>query len=960
MRRFGLHRFALAVFSFLILHPCCLAQKLFFEQLTTAEGLPSDYVNCVFRDSKGFLWIGTDKGVCRYDGQHFLSFNKDNGLTSNFVSAISEDPQGTIWLGTFEGGICKYNGHSIEPYPLNDTAEFKNIFNIECARNGSLFILSGQLHLFYLRKGRANPQMISDSCYYISSLQKDSYLFSRINRLINLIEMKDNKFSIRKLWQLKTSDIGLMGNSSQNHFLTVEGDSLVYYSIRGDKALADKKIFLRAPIPNDIRRSFITNETELWLALPNGVLYNNGRDKPRFLSSENGLGTNYVNNIYEDGEGNVYLCTFGGGIRIWPRLYLEECKVNGKVNSILADHNTVYITTTNGVYRYAPGGKCTELKNLHFDNFISSYHAPDGNFYLGTYHGFLTLPGEQGLYTITSSSKKKYESFEVSGVSGFLFQQPDKLLVSTYGDGIGVFDHNNRSREWMNPGNKRTGSVLVEFLKPLKNSFAALSFNSGVSFSFNDGHTLIVSKKDGLLSNSVYSVFQDKEKEIWIGTLEGLNLFDGNRVVKTFSRKEGFTGSRVICIFRDSVKRLWVLSDQYLHLLEGNRLRPIRSHPLLYTKNSINRAEYDSEKHLLYLGMTDAFLVVDVNRIFPDTTVQPPVITSMTSADSSLLNEKINLRSADKIVFRFGNLHYSLTKQSDIYYRLKGYDEDWKLLDHSSEVVYQKLSPGNYELVAKTVNPDHYSSKEISMVRFEVLPPFWKQPWFVLLSSVLLLGTIFFTGSRYSKKRYERRIHQMREQHKLQLERERIARELHDNVGSQLTYLINKIEDEEAVLKNKEEAVKLGSFAREAMRELRETIWALDKKQILPEELGNKVRQLLRLYNGNGHTIELEWKYNSKEQPLNSLEALNIYRIIQEAVNNAAKYSEASEIRVRGIFSGNAISVSISDNGKGFQPNQSDKGYGLQNMQKRADEMNGNLQIRSAIDKGTSIDLELK
>ena len=64
-------------------------QKIFFEQLTTAEGLPSDYVNCVFRDSKGSLWIGTDKGACRFDGKNFLYLNKDNGLASNFVYCIS-------------------------------------------------------------------------------------------------------------------------------------------------------------------------------------------------------------------------------------------------------------------------------------------------------------------------------------------------------------------------------------------------------------------------------------------------------------------------------------------------------------------------------------------------------------------------------------------------------------------------------------------------------------------------------------------------------------------------------------------------------------------------------------------------------------------------------------------------------------------------------------------------------
>src|SRR5580700_5232305 len=106
------------------------AQKVFFEQLTTAEGLPSDYVNTVFEDSKGFLWIGTDKGACCYKGRQFFYFNKDNGLTSNFINCITEDPRGNIWFGTFEGGLCKYDGQKIVSYPLKNGITFRNVFDI--------------------------------------------------------------------------------------------------------------------------------------------------------------------------------------------------------------------------------------------------------------------------------------------------------------------------------------------------------------------------------------------------------------------------------------------------------------------------------------------------------------------------------------------------------------------------------------------------------------------------------------------------------------------------------------------------------------------------------------------------------------------------------------------------------------------------------------------------------------
>ena len=944
------------------------SQKIFFEQLTTAEGLSSDYVNCVFRDSKGYLWIGTDKGVCRYDGNRFLYLNKDNGLTSNFVSNITEDQQKNIWFGTFEGGLCKYDGHTITSFPF-DLSEFKNILKIIFNPDGSLFIVSGRAHLFYLENLSSHPEKVTEEeCYDIIPIESQKFLFTGTSGLIFQIKRNDKKFQIRTLWKKKTENDFVLCDMYKNRFAVKEGDSLIVYSVSENNIRIDKKYYVPLVNKKTGRGGIMTNENELWIKMERGALYINGDNQSEFFSSENGLGSNYLTGFYEDDEKNIYVSTFGGGVKIWSQLYLQEFAIGGKVNSIFSNDNATYITTTSGIYKYEPGKKITEFKNLHSGDFTNCYQSPDGHFYLGTYNSFLKLPGESALLSLTATSVKKFETSVWTGVSGFLVNDKNKLLVSTYGEGIQEYNSDNTIIDSFSTKNQRIGSGLVEFLKPLKNSFAALSFNSGITLRASDNKTTILSKKDGLLSNSVYSVFQEKENEIWIGTLDGLNLYDGKKILKTFSYKKGFVGSKTLCIFRDSLKRFWVLSDKYLHLLEGDHLRPIRSHPLLYSKNSINRAEYNNKNGMLYLGLTDAFMVVDIKKIVPDSAIHYPLLASVINGDSSLsAKEKFDISSPGKIAFGFTNQHYPLAKGLDIYYMLKGYDDSWKLLDQSLEINYPKLSSGTYELIAKTVNPDYYTSSEVSLAKFEVLPPFWKRSWFILLSLLVLLAIVFFISNRYSKKKYERTIRKMKEQHQLQLERERIARELHDNVGSQLTYLINTIEDEQEMFADKEDAGHLSDFARGAMRELRETIWALDKKEILPEELGSKVQQLLRLYKNNGCEIEMNWQHdNGNQTPLNSLEALNIYRIIQEAVNNAVKYSGASQIKVHGDFNGKDFHVSVIDNGKGFDLQHTEKarlndsvgqGYGLKNMQKRAEEMNGQLQIKTAPGEGTIIDL---
>jgi ligand-binding sensor domain-containing protein/two-component sensor histidine kinase len=950
---------------FLFTGSASIAQKIFFEQLTSAEGLPSDYVNTIFEDSKGFLWIGTDKGACRYKDKQFVYFNKDNGLPSNFINCISEDPKGNIWFGTFEGGLCKYDGQQFRSYPLANENEFRNIFEILFNKDGSFFLESGNFNLYFFRYENAAPERIgTKSASFISSLGNDQFLVSSTNNSIFYLEKKGYHLSIQEIWHTNKKNELLLAKPLHGRFVTQEEDGINVYETRGKTVFLLRKIKLAEIPPEGYEKIFYSKGKEMWISSYSGLSYVDKLDQLHFFAVEKELGGNYVNNIYEDSKENVYICTFGGGIKIWPRFYLQEFPLEGKVISIFPYLGATYLTTTKQVYKYIPEKKIEIFKNLSFENFSSFYASPMAGYCLGTYKSFFRLPTEQSLYSLNGNTRRRFEVFTHIGISGFLQKSSDQLFVSMYGGGIYEFDSGNRIMDSFNMKNKRLVSGMVEFLKPLSQSMAVLTYGSGLTLIDNKGRTVLIGKKEGLLSNSVYAVYQDPGNQIWIGTLDGVNLYDGKRIVKTYSNKEGLVGSKVICIFRDPKKRLWVLSDKYLHLVEDSGLRAIRSHPVLFEpNNSINRAAYDTATGNLYIGLTNAFLIVDVNRIVPDSVIHAPGLSAFVADDSSLAwkDKAIYVQPGfNKLAFQFASQGFSITQKSDIYYKLAGYGDQWSLLDNSGELDYAKLPPGKYNLLAKTTNPDGYASPAVSLVKFEILPPFWRRPGFVVSVSTVLLFLVFLLGKKYSRTQYEKKIRQMQETVQLQVERERIARELHDNVGSQLTYLINKIEDEHNILADKTEAEKLGNFARSTMRELRETIWALNKKEILPEELAGKVRQLLKLYKNHSVQIELDWQNeNSEDRPMKSLEALNIFRIVQEAMNNAVKYSHASCITVRLINGIKRLEIMIVDNGKGFNVEEVEKGYGLLNMQKRAEEMSAKLNIESSEGCGTKLHLSM-
>ncbi len=942
----------------LLLIDAANAQKFSFEQLTTAEGLPSDYVNQVYEDRSGFLWIATDKGACRYDGRTFQLFNKDNGLPDNFVICFAEDSRGQIWIGTYAGGICKFDGKEIISTPFRKNGFPRAISQIHFNSNNSFLVVTRESDLYYFSDESSTPAILPYKINYIAPIAENKFLAANKSGDYVLTRTNEN-YSLEKQNEWNSEDELIKPWVSTKDFLLNKKDGLVLLQVRENRLCLKKDLHIRLRLPTIEIKDYDIDNEKILIGTTQGLIYIDQQGQEFFFGAANGLGSDYINNIGRDRRGNVYICTFGAGIKLWKEPYLKSVDLNGKITSIFPDGQKLYLTSTQQNYEYnLTDHKLTAYYKLDRGNFTSIYRAPDGSIFVGSLVDFYRLPNEFAWRNLNERNKSSYLHFANQGTSGFSFKHK-RMYASTYGDGIMILDPDGRPTDTI-----EFGSGIVEALVPLSNSIAALTFSTGVVLIDSLDRLQRISKDEGLLSNTVHAIFEEREDLLWIGTFSGLNRFEGNGKVKTFSFKEGFIGNRAVCIFGDKMKRLFVLSDKYLHILEGDQLRAIRSHPVLINpKDAINRAVYDPNSDQLFIGLTNALLMVDMGKIKPDTVVSGPALfdVELDTNSVNLIQEKLVISSKNKkISFRFVDPLKQFNSHSDILYKLEPFDEDWKLLDNSMEALYQKIPSGNYRLMARTVNADGYSSPVVDLLKFEVLPPLWKQTWFLILITFVLLA-VFFSGGHYiSRSRYKKRLKNLQAKYQLQLERERIARELHDNVGSQLTYLINKIEDDPISLSDQQEASKLSNFARGTMRELRETIWALNSKEVAPEDLENKIRQLARLHKGSNQSIDVDWHASNHHPPgINPIKALNIYRIIQEALNNAEKYSQASMVTVKVEHSENRLHVTVADNGKGFEPEQINEGYGLKNMRKRAQEMNSEFIVSSELQKGTIISVNI-
>ena len=204
-------------------------------------------------------------------------------------------------------------------------------------------------------------------------------------------------------------------------------------------------------------------------------------------------------------------------------------------------------------------------------------------------------------------------------------------------------------------------------------------------------------------------------------------------------------------------------------------------------------------------------------------------------------------------------------------------------------------------------------------------------------------------------------------QNRLQEQRLRISRDLHDNIGSQLTFIISSIDNLKYgySIENQKLVEKLNSissFTRETISELRDTIWALNKDEISFEDLKIRISNFIDKAKiaSSGIHFGFDCEGNFENIKLSSLQGINIYRIIQEAINNSLKHANPKEILVKVKQNGSEFLVTINDDGKGFDQNDENLGNGLNNLSKRAKELKGDVKIKSALGEGTRVVLTFK
>lgn len=917
-----------------------------FETITTANGLPSNYVFCMEEDAEGFMWVGTDKGLCRFNGAVWEVSDIDNGLPGNYINTILSDKHNGLWLGIAEKGIFHFD---------ITTKKCKFIFNskllqqIKVNANGDLLIEETDVEKYkiiqraFSYKNTTSVKIIKehtfkeDEIIYADSITKRTHYFEFKNK-----KLDKDYIAIPSIVKHNLTNISFDGKNYNIAFTPQFAINNNWIFRFENNPAKDTLLLVKATttIPGHI--AYCDTKDVLYVASPGAGFYciDKTTNTITYYSEKDGLTNVNINHIFKDKYGNLFVCTLGGGVNVLKKHPLNHFVTKQLPLKNLQINKNKYYGLANGTLYGFDNNTISAEIFLRKD--ALSFYITNDTLLVGSFAGL-------HYYSFKNNTATLQKTIPLTAGISSILPFNNKWLFSTYGNGFYSTTNFITSAKVLNilPFGNIENTVV------LKNKIAALSFEDGF---FICDKNLSVTKhyttKDGLLNNYVSAIFEQNDT-LWVGGKDGVSLIANGKVFKTLSYQQGFRGKIVKHIFSPVPNRVAIISDKYIHLLLNGVLNAYGSGSLsLDKKDFIVEALFDSNNQNVIVATQSNIGVAPFATILPSDFVFNAGLLSI-KIDNRLLDHTNNFEvdyNSDDIVFQFkptGNLLFS---QNQLLYKLN--ENDWQVATDNLVVIFKKLRPGKYTLFTKTVNADGFESKPQAIISFTVNRPWWLQWWFIgLLVTVVFL--FFWQLSKFLTKR--KYLTKLKQQKELETERQRISRDLHDNMGAYTSALIANVQQLKTKSGDNAELQKMQTNADQILSSLRETIWVLNNKEISIQEFSDGFKNYCVKLLKNFEHISFDASEDITENyMLPASKAIHLNKIMQEAIQNIVKHANASRISYT-LNTGGDVLILLSDNGIGFDPNTEGNGYGLDNIKWRAKEGGLDVAIQSQVNKGSSI-----
>jgi len=515
------------------------------------------------------------------------------------------------------------------------------------------------------------------------------------------------------------------------------------------------------------------------------------------------------------------------------------------------------------------------------------------------------------------------------------------------------------------------------------------------------------------IDDRISSAYYSSDGTLWVGLYHGdIYKMDKNDKIETINLPEKFS---IRCFAEDAFHHIWIgtSSGLYVHTLDGHMLKsfykssgllndciysmlPLPNKSAVIASSNMGLSDIslngNIKNYTKELGLQDnefntaAALITNsgkfyfggvsgITAFYPTAlnNLQNKPLLNMTRLvvnDSSYNSagiwkgDTIRLKSAQNhLQFDFAATGPLNADKYFYRYRLIGFEKHWQSTHQPTGIRYI-LQPGSYTLEVACSNELSGTAEVKKSILIIIAPPFWLTWWFFVIIGLCVIGTVVLIVTYYNKRRYQRTLQELIVKQRLQSQRERISRDLHDNLGAQANAIFYGTELlRQNGNKGHELVDNLHDTAGDMLTVLRETLWAMKITEVEAADLWLRILNFARKIG----TYYPNLKMNISGTPpaaftINASMALNMILIVQEAINNAIRHSEASVISISSYSNDHSWRIEIIDDGKGFDlpaVKKKTESYGLDNMAERAQESGIKFSINSVPSHGTKVFLEI-
>jgi signal transduction histidine kinase/ligand-binding sensor domain-containing protein len=965
---------------------------------TVREGFSKGTIIAIAQTQDGYLWLGTEFGLLRFDGVRGVPWQPPTGqrLPSSYIRSLLAARDGTLWIGTSEG-LANWKGDKLTLYP---ELAGQSVWTLLQDHEGTIWAGGHAAPIGKLCEIHSG----NIQCYgqngsfgqYVDSLCED--------RRGNLWVA-----SINGLWRWKPGPPQLYPMPDRVQTL-MEDDRgvLLVDMLSGIMQFANGKLDAY-PLPGTGRRfgsrSILRDrDGGLWIGTTDRGLLHVHQGRTDAFEHTDGLSSDFIEMLFEDREGDIWVPTLDGLDRFRdlavPTISVKESLSNATVESVLAARDgSVWLGTADGLNRWNNGqitvyrksrAKATTSENvreitasgLPDDAIESLFEDTEDRIWVSTRRGLAFL--ENGRFTPVSSVPGDVHCIAGDRAGNVWVSQAESLFRL----------HDGRVMEripWAQLGHQDGVRALVA--DPSRSGLW-LGFRDGGVAYFEDGQIRAsYTVADGLAEGHVRDLQLDREGTLWASAEGGVSRFKDGRFT-TLSSRNGLPCDSVHWVMEDDDHSFWLYMacglarltrpelDAWVATASKDPARRVqitvfdgsdgvRSHT---TTTGYSPSVARSTDGKLWFLPWDGVSVID-RRHIPFNRLPPPVHIEQITADRKTYATTSDAKGIVPLPTGVRDVEIDYTALSLVApekvffrYKLDGWDSDWQDVGNRRQAFYSNLSPGKYRFRVSACNNSGVWNEASTLLEFSVAPAYFQTIWFRLscvAAFLALLGAL-----------YRLRLHQIAQEFNVRLderviERTRIARELHDTLLQSFHGLMFRFQAARNMLPRRpEEAMQAldGALikAEQAIDESRHAIQGLRSEPVaqsdLPHLLTAMGQELAESTDANLDSAIFRVTVEGERQALAPILQDEVYRIAREVLRNAFQHARARQIEAEIRYDERLLRLRIRDDGKGIDPKVLREGgiaghWGLPGIRERADQIGARLDFWSEAGAGTEVEL---